>query len=101
MEFEDDRTQEQKQTHPIIVLMTDSFMSGWGKAECGPSFAGWACTLDDVDEVERRIRKRSEAKRVRIVSGGYRPKAGPGHCHIYVEPDSKGATIFPLTSKKT
>lgn len=89
VEFQDDRTAEEKRTHPIIVLMTDSFMSGWGKAEGGPSYAGWACTLHDVDEVERRIRKRGDAKRVRIVSGSYRPKGGAGHCHIYVEPDSR------------
>jgi hypothetical protein len=30
--IEDDRTPEQKQTHRVLVLGTDSFMSGWGQA---------------------------------------------------------------------
>lgn len=84
MIFVDDRTQEQKQTHTLIVMMTDSFMSGWGAATGGPSYAGWACQPDEVDEMESRIRGRSDAKRVRIVSGDYRPPGGLGHCHIYV-----------------
>jgi len=82
--FKDDRTPEQKRTHTLIVLMTDRFLSGWGMAEGGPSYAGWACTPDTVNTIEQRIRNRSDAKRVRIVLGDYRPPAGPGHCHIYV-----------------
>jgi len=84
MIFVDDRTAEQKQTHRYIVLMTDRFMSGWGQAENGPSYAGWACRDGYVAQVEARIRNRSDAMRVRVVSGDYRPPKGPGHCHIYV-----------------
>ncbi len=80
----DDRTDEQKTSHPMIVLMTDKFMSGWGAATGGPSYAGWAVSVDDVDAMETRIRERSDAKNVRIVSSDYRPPSGPGHCHIYV-----------------
>ena len=88
MEFKDDRTPEQHKTHTVIVLMTDGFMSGWGRARNGPSYAGWACRPDQLNEEERRIRARSEARRVRIVLGNYKPGPGPGHCHIYVARDN-------------
>ena len=84
MEFVDDRTDDQKKTHNVIVLATDSFMSGWGKASDGPSYAGWACRNEDVYRVERWLMNRDEMKRVRIVSGDYRPSRSGGHCHIYV-----------------
>jgi len=85
MKFVDDRTQEQKKTHNRIVLMTDSFLSGWGEAENGVSYAGWAFQDGQQCQVERWVRSRSDAKRVRIVSGDYRPSSKTaGHCHIYV-----------------
>jgi len=90
MIFVDDRTPEQKKTHTWIVLMTDAFMSGWGGAEGGPSYAGWATDWAHVKEVEERIRSRSEARRVRVVRGDYRPPSGKGHCHIYVADEAKG-----------
>lgn len=83
MEMQDDRTPEQKKTHTLIVVGTDKFMSGWGKATGGVSYAGWACTPDLLPTVEARIRARGDMKRVRVVSGNYRP-SGNGHCHIYV-----------------
>lgn len=87
MIFVDDRTPEQKLSHTIIVLMTDSFLSGWGQAGKGPSYAGWACRPELADRIEQRIRARSDAKRVRVVLGNYRPPAIEGHCHIYVADD--------------
>ena len=83
MELSDDRTTEQKRTHTCLVAMTDTFLSGWGKADGGVSYAAWAATYEDVDRVERWVRRRSDAKRVRIVGSDYRPR-GHGHCHIYV-----------------
>lgn len=82
--MQDDRTPEQRKTHTLIVLGTDSFMSGWGQAKNGASYAGWACTPDTIDAVEDRIRARSDMKRVRIVGGDYRPGPYCAHCHIYV-----------------
>lgn len=88
MIIKDDRTPEQKKTHRLIVVGTDSFMSGWGEAKNGASYAGWACTYENVDAVEKRIKARSEMKRVRVVSADYRPKAGYcEHFHIYVAND--------------
>ena len=82
--FVDDRTTKQKQTHTLAVIGTDSFMSGWGHAQNGLSYAGWACTPDDLDSVERWVRSRSDMKRVRVVSlRDYRP-TGAVHTHIYV-----------------
>ena len=83
MILKDDRTPEQKAQPHLIVLMTDRFMSGWGMAEGGPSYAGWAVDEGHVNALESRIRGRSDASRVRIVPSSYRPPPGPGHCHIY------------------
>ena len=79
----DDRTDEQKQTHTVIVAGTDSMLSGWGQAEDGTSYAGWACRPEDLDKVESWVRNRSDMKRVRIVFSDWRPR-GPGHTHIYL-----------------
>jgi len=84
MKLVDDRTEEQKQTHPIIWMGTDPFMSRWGECNGGPSYAGWACRLEDDRECERWVRSRGDMKRVRLVGSDYRPPSGPGHCHIYV-----------------
>ena len=80
----DDRTAEEKVTHPLVVLMTDRFMSGWGAAEGGPSYAGWAFQDGHYADVVSWVESRSDSMRVRLVMGNYRPPSGPGHCHIYV-----------------
>lgn len=85
MIIEDDRTPEQKQTHRMIVLGTDTFLSGWGQARGGASYAGWACTPDLADRVFRHVSARSDMHRVRLVSGDYRPSARYcAHLHVYV-----------------
>ena len=84
MIFVDDRTPEQKLTHREIVMMTDRFMSGWGMAGDGPSYAGWAFKDGHLNQVLGEVAARSDAMRVRVVGGDYRPPSGPGHCHIYV-----------------
>jgi len=83
MELVDERTKEERETLTAIVLATDRFMSGWGKAEGGPSYAGWACRPEDVNRVFDWVERRGDMQRVRIVAGDYRPPSGPGHCHIY------------------
>lgn len=83
MEMEDDRTEAEKQSHCCLVGGTDSFLSGWGKAEGGKSYAFWACKPDDEWRVLRWVEKRGDIKRIRIVGKGYNP-SGNGHCHIYV-----------------
>ena len=87
MIIEDDRTQEQKETHTCLIIGTDRFMSGWGKAENGVSYAVWACEEKDSPKVLEWVKSRKEMKRIREVfetsKSKYRPK-GKGHCHIYV-----------------
>ena len=84
MILQDDRTEAQRESHPIIWMGTDSFLSGWGRAGGGPSYAGWACTPEDDYECEWWVRGRSDMRRVRQVVGTYRPPSGPGHVHIYL-----------------
>lgn len=83
MEIKDDRTPEQMKTHTVLWGGTDSFMSGWGLAKGGASYAFWACTPDNDYQVETWVRNRGDMKRIRQVSDPYKP-SGIGHCHIYV-----------------
>ena len=86
MQIQDDRTEEQKSTHQILIGGTDKFLSGWGKAQGGKSYAFWACpnTWGELRDCERWVRSRPDIIRVRtVLSESYRPK-GVGHCHIYV-----------------
>ena len=77
----DNRTDEQRSTLPYLVVMTDRFLSGWGLARRGASYAAWACSLEQVDDCLAWVQSRSDALRVRLVlSNGYRPSS---HCaHI-------------------
>lgn len=81
--YQDDRSAPEHASHPLGVAMTDSFMSGWGGASGGTSVAVWACRPDNLPKVERWVRSRGEARRVRVVTlKGYRPRCA--HCHVYV-----------------
>lgn len=84
MIYEDDRTDEQKRTHRVLVIGTDSFLSGWGGAEGGASYAAWACTPDDEYAVTRWVENRGDMKRVRVTRDPYRPGRNCAHLHIYV-----------------
>ena len=83
----DDRVDDEQRGWPIVVG-TDSFMSGWGLARNGASYAGWACHPDKLSKVSDWVDARDEMKRVRVVSGDYRPRAAYcAHFHIYVVED--------------
>ena len=84
MILQDDRTPEQRHTHNLIVMMTDRCLSGWGQAQGGPSYAGWAFQDGELAAVMGWVQARTDAMRIRVVLGNYRPPSGPGHCHIYV-----------------
>ena len=83
MILQDDRTPDQRKTHTIIIAMTDRFMSGWGQAQDGTSYAGWACEPQDAATVLDWVHGRTDAMRVREVGTNWRPQ-GQGHTHIYV-----------------
>ena len=85
----DDRDNKQKQTHTTLIVGTDRFMSGWGDATGGTSYAAWACTSEDEKTVLEWVESRQDMQRVRVVydtpAAPYRPN--PRHCihiHIYV-----------------
>ena len=81
--FQDDRTEEQKKTHKLAVVGTDTFMSGWGLAEGGASYSGWAFEDGQYAEVLAMMNGRGDMQRVRLVSlDSYKPTAK--HTHIYV-----------------
>ncbi len=83
MIFSDERTPEQHKTMPYLVIGTDNFLSGWGGAKWGKSYAAWACSGEDVEAVLRWVEARKDMSRVRVVREPYRPK-GCVHLHIYV-----------------
>lgn len=85
MEIRDDRTEAQKTTHDVLVIATDRFMSGWGRAAGGVSIAAWACRGDDAGTVESWVRSRHEMHRVRVTCNPrYKPRTnGCAHFHIY------------------
>jgi hypothetical protein len=83
MEIQDDRTAEQRQTHRFLIIGTDKFMSGWGKAEGGTSYAAWACRAEHRKAVFEWVESRSDMKRVRESYSDWKPR-GRGHAHIYV-----------------
>jgi len=98
MIINDERTEAERKTHTLLVVMTDKFMSGWGKAANGLSLAAWACTPDTLPQAERWVRSRTDARRVRVVvddgkANRYRPR-GNGHLHIYVVREGHPATRF-------
>jgi len=86
MKLQDDRTPEQKKTHLILVVGTDTFMSGWGQAEGGKSYAAWACKPEHEKYVTEWVERRSDMQRVRVTVDPYKP-SGKGHAHIYVVDD--------------
>ena len=91
MTLQDDRTAAEKITHTSLIGGTDSFMSGWGKASDGPSYAFWACRPEDADAVEAWVRDGGDMQRVREVGSDYRPSRDGGHCHIYVVHEAHAA----------
>lgn len=86
MVIQDDRTAAEKVSHPFLVIATDTFLSGWGRAEGGMSYAAWACTEKDAPIVMQWVRRRSDMKKIRLYCGKWYP-TGKGHAHIYVVHD--------------
>ena len=83
MIMQDDRTEGQR-TYHLAVGGTDRFLSGWGLAGGGPSFAFWAYPDGEGAAAETWVRLRGDIGRVRTISlDKYRPR-GLGHCHVYV-----------------
>ena len=88
MKIVDDRTEEQKQTHKWLIIGTDRFLSGWGEAAGGKSYAVWACRPEWRNACLAWVNSRGDMMRVRETAGEYRPR-GKGHCHIYLWNDCR------------
>jgi len=93
--YVDDRSEEQKRTHTILITATDSFMSGWGEATNGFSKCAWACRPDqDWKKVYDWVKSRSDMKHVKVRFKPWNPVIGfmlTQHVHIYVVDDNHPA----------
>ena len=91
----DDRTSAERATHTILVGGTDRFMSGWGKAAGGNSFAFWACVPDNERAVRQWVESRRDIMRFRVLYSPpgrpYRPSGNCVHCHIYTVHEAHNA----------
>ncbi len=80
----DDRTDEQRARLQWAIVGTDPFLSGWGRATGGQSYAAWATDEGNVNRVYAEIANRSDMQRVRIVYlPTYRPGRACADLHIY------------------
>lgn len=64
---EDLRTPEQRKTHTILILALDTFLSGWGEARGGESWAAWACKPEHRQQVHAWVQGRTDTANVRIL----------------------------------
>lgn len=77
----DRRTKEEKKTHTAYVKGRDKFMSGWGKARAGQSYAVWACLPKDRQKVLAIISARKDLVNI-TTPERIRARAGD-HVSIY------------------
>lgn len=83
MIFQDDRTAAERATLTVLVGGRDSFMSGWGKADGGSSFAYWACEPDQVFAVSSWVEARGDITLVPIADLLEGDRHETEHCHVY------------------
>ncbi len=85
MQIQDDRTGIERSTHNCLVVGLDTFLSGWGKAKAGLSYAAWACRPEHQEQVLEWVRGRGDMKGVKVRDKSYIPSGNDGsHYHIYV-----------------
>lgn len=82
--IQDDRDETTRASHSVLIVGTDKFMSGWGRAEGGASYAAWACRPEVADKVYDWVSARSDMERVREEGPDYRPSKYCAYLHIYV-----------------
>ena len=81
--IDDRRTPEEIEQTAGFLVATDSFMSGWGKAQ-GRSLFAIPLTSEEINDgmtynrIEERMERRPEFKRVRFVLRDYRPRLSEG-----------------------
>jgi len=91
----DDRTDEQRQTHVVLVHAVDAFLTPMGR-QCGAvgkrgkSRAAWACREADAQAVIDWVSGREDMKCVQVCRGQIRP-GRQDHVHVYVVNDGHPA----------
>ena len=58
--MQDDRTEAQCLTHICFIKGRDTFLSGWGGAEGGTSYAVWSCKPEHLDTVYEWVKGRDD-----------------------------------------
>lgn len=77
----------------FYVLADDSFFSGWGKAENKVNTVIFpAASYEEAKWIERKLRNRSEMKRIRI--NARKPTFKKGHIYSLMTPSTSG-TFYP------
>ena len=68
--IQDDRTEQEKETHIYFVQAYDKFLSGWGNAKEGKSYFTWACSdKEDWDVAHENMKARTEMRYVTTFIG--------------------------------
>jgi len=66
MEYVDDRGFSCV-SHRVLIGGIDDFMSGWGRAKDGKSYAFWGCKPEDEESVMEWVSRREEFRRIRTI----------------------------------
>ncbi len=85
-----------------MTVTQEMQMDSLARARSGMStanYAAWACKPDDRKEVLEWVEGRKDMRRVREVSGNYRP-SGNGDCHIYVVTETHSSVARKYEFKK-
>lgn len=84
MIYKDDRTEEQMKTHTTLITATDSFLSGWGRAQGGKSKCAWAVKPEDASDMLAWVESRDDMKYVNChTRNSWKPRNAT-HVYIYV-----------------
>lgn len=59
-DIHDSRSEEEQETHTVLVGGVDKCLSGWGEAEGRRSVAFWACRPEDQEQVKTWVEGRSD-----------------------------------------
>ena len=85
--YRDERTEEQKKTHTILVTAKDKFLSGWGMAQNGSSYCAWAIDPNEAnpDKLLHWVDQRKDMIYVNLrYDGGKNWNPNAAHVAIYV-----------------
>ena len=86
MIYKDQRTDEQKKTHTILVTAKDKFMTGWGHAQNGASYCAWAVNPNEASHAKllHWVESRPEMKYINVrYDGGKNWRPNAAHVSIY------------------